>query len=266
MRIISIDPATSRIVASIRQAAANFKSAITDITGVEIGDIVEGIITEVHKDNAVITLQPTQVRALISLNNLVNHRGVTLAQLRSTLKAGEKLEDLVVVSRIPEKGIVIVANKPKAKAALPATKGSLSMEAISIGQLVGGRVTRHGRQGTLLKLGAHIGGSLHPTDTCDNYDAGLPFPPVDSIMKATVIAIDQDKKQLTLSTRHSRLYPDQGKPIFDREINDVIELKEGETIRGFIKSVAEHGLFVSIGRNIDARVQIKELFDEVGDS
>jgi len=34
-------------------------------------------------------------------------------------------------------------------------------------------------------------------------------------------------------------------------------------VRGFIKSIVEHGLFVMLGRGIDARVQIKELFDEV---
>jgi DNA-directed RNA polymerase subunit E'/Rpb7 len=52
----------------------------------------------------------------------------------------------------------------------------------------------------------------------------------------------------------------------DREINGVEELKVGETVRGSVKNIPEHGLFVSIGRSIDARVQIKELFDEVGAS
>jgi rRNA biogenesis protein RRP5 len=49
----------------------------------------------------------------------------------------------------------------------------------------------------------------------------------------------------------------------DPEITSVVDLKPGTFVRGFIKSVAEHGLFVSVGRDLDARVQIKELFDEV---
>ena len=49
----------------------------------------------------------------------------------------------------------------------------------------------------------------------------------------------------------------------DPEITSVEDLIPGASVRGFIKSVAEHGLFVSIGRDLDARVQIKELFDEV---
>lgn len=235
---------------------------MSDISGVEIGDIVQGVVAQIHTGNAVLTLQPTQARALISLNNVANARKLSLAQLRVVLKVGEKLEDLVVVTRNVEKGLVIVANKPRVKATLT-TKGSLTMESVIVGQLVGGRVTRHTRHGALLKLGPHIGGMLHPTDTTDDYDTGTPFPVIDSVLKAAVIGIDQEKKQLTLSTRHSRMYPDQAKPVLDHEVKTFEDIHVGQTIRGFIKTVAEHGLFVTIGRNIDARVQIRELFDDV---
>ncbi|EED77394.1 predicted protein, partial [Postia placenta Mad-698-R] len=220
-----------------------------------------GVVAELQKDKAVITLQPTQVRALLSLNNLANRRGVSLTQLRTSLKTDEKLQDLVVVSRNPEKGFVLVATKPKEKESL-LQKGSLNLDTIQVGQVVGGRVLRHGRQGALVKLTSSISGTLHPTDTCDDFDSGRAFPPVDSILKAVVLSIDRDKRQLTLSTRPSRLYPDQAKDVKDHEVDGVSDLKVGQTVRGFIKNVAEHGIFVMLGRHIDARVQIKELFDE----
>lgn len=262
VRIISVDAETSRIVASIRQAVANFQSAITAIQEVEIGNSVEGTVTEIQKDKIVITLHPTQVRALLSLNNLANRRGVTLAQLRTSLKTGEKLSDLVVTSRNPEKGFVLVATKPKEKEAV-FQKHGLSLDTVQVGQVVGGRVIRHIRQGALVKLTSHISGLLHPTDTCDDYEAGIPFPAVDTIIKASVISIDKEKRQLSISTRPSVIKPDQAKPALDKVIASLDDLQAGVTVRGFIKSVAEHGLFVSIGRNIDARVQIKELFDDV---
>ena len=262
VKILSVDHNTSRILASIRQASPNYKAAVTDISGVEIGDSVEGVVAEIQKDKVVVTLQPTQVRALLSLNNLANNRGTSAAQLRTSLKVGEKLQDLVVVTRNPEKGIVLVATKPKNKE--PVTqKSALTLDTIQVGQLVGGRVLRHGRQGALVKLTSTISGMLHPTDASDDYSSGTPFPPVDSVLKAVVLAIDKEKKQLTLSTRPSRVRPTDHKPIQDKEINDLSDLKIGETIRGFVKNVAEHGLFVMLGRNIDARVQIKELFDQV---
>lgn len=262
LRVLSIDPERRQVIASIRQASSTFKPPVMDTSAVEIGNIVEAIVVEVHKDNAVLTLQSTGIRALVSLKNLANHRNLSVVQLRAGLKVGDKLEDLVVVTRNMEKGLVIVANKPKIKGSL-LPKGALSMESVALGQIVGGRVTRHTRHGTLVKLTSHIGGIVHPTDTSDDFETSVPFPTIDSILKAAVVDIDHTKKQLILSTRSSRMYPDQISAVVDREIKDVCDLQTGETIRGYIKSVAEYGLFVTVGRGLDARVQIRELFDEV---
>ena len=262
VKILSVDHDNSRILASIRQASPNYKAATIDVSGVEIGDSVVGMVAELQKDKVVLTLQPTQVRALLSLNNLANKRGMSAAQLRTSLKVGDKLQDLVVVTRNPEKGIVLVATKPRDKEPVM-QKSALTLDTIQVGQLVGGRVLRHGRHGALIKLTNTISGTLHPTDAIDNYDSGSPFPPVDSVLKAVVVAIDKEKRQLALSTRPSRMHPTASNPVQDKEVNNMDDLHVGDMVRGFIKNVAEHGLFVMLGRNIDARVQIKELFDQV---
>ncbi|THV06019.1 nucleic acid-binding protein [Dendrothele bispora CBS 962.96] len=258
--VLSVDKEQKSILASIRQSGTNSQTFNEDISDIEISSIVEGEVVEIHKENAVLALQPSHIRALISIKNLANHRGETPAQLRVALKAGEKLEDLVVVSKNSEKNLVIVANKPKTKPSL--AKGALSIDTVEIGQIVGGRVIRHTRHGSLIKLPSHVGGLLPPTDVSDDYASTNPFPAPESILKAAVVSIDKDKKQLTLSTRQSRLYPNQSSNVVDIEINDINDLHVGQTIRGFVKSVVEHGVFVTVGRNIDARVQIRELFDE----
>ena len=260
VRILSVDPEKSNITASIRRAAPSFD--IADISAVEIGTNVEGVVIEIHKDNAVLSLKQSNIRAFLSLKNLANNRNLSLPQLRTSLKVGEELDELVVVTRNPEKGIVIVANRPKAKPALE-HKQALTMEGIKVGQVVGGRVLRHSHNSTVLKFSGKITGTLHPTDTSDDYETGVPFPILDSIVKAAVISFDKDKKQLVVSTRASRIQPEDHPPIVDREINGIEDLKVGETIRGFIKGIPEHGIFVTISRSIDARVQIKELFDKV---
>ncbi|PBK76689.1 U3 snoRNP-associated protein Rrp5 [Armillaria solidipes] len=258
VRIIDVDREHGRIVASIKKSSVS-QSFNMDINGVGIGDIVSGTVSEIHSENAVLALQPSEVRALLSLNNLANHRGVSLAQLRVDLSVNDRLEELVVVTRNTEKNFVIVATKPKGKASV---KGSLSMDKVAIGQVVSGRVTRRMRQGTLIKLPSRIGGLLHPTDATDDYETGAPFPAIDSVLKATVVGIDATKKQLSLSTRPSKMYPDEVKPVTDRVIDGINDIHVGETLRGFIKSVTDHGLFVTIARDVDARVQIRELFDD----
>jgi len=260
VRILSLDG--GRITASIKQASANF-DVVTDISSIDVGHTVEGKVTEIHKDNILVTLQPTKIRALLSLKNLANHRHETVTQLLGTLTVGEHLEELIVVSRNPDKALVIVANKPKQKPPMIPKGSNITMESIDIGQLIGGRVTQHIRNGALVKITPHIGGILHFSDLSDNFDAGAQLPGVDSIIKATVVGKDDAKKQLALSIRVSRTKPDHKHEIVDQEINHLSELQVGQNVRGFVKNVMEHGLFVNIGREIDARVQIKELFDEV---
>jgi rRNA biogenesis protein RRP5 len=262
VRIIGVEAEQSRIIASIRQASPNFASPVMDISGIEVGDTVQGEIAEIHKENVILRLQPTQARALLSSKNLANYRNIPLAQLQLGLKVGEKLDGLIVVSRVPDKNFVIVANKPQAKSAFP-SKNSLTIESATVGQTVLGRVTHHSPHGTLLKINSHLGGLLHPTDTSDDYDVAKAFPPIDSIIKATIIDVRADKKQLVLSMRSSRMQPNKVSDIVDREIKGLEDLQIGAAVRGFIKSVTEHGLFVAIARGVDARVQIKELFDEV---
>ncbi|KAJ3740306.1 hypothetical protein EV360DRAFT_57996, partial [Lentinula raphanica] len=248
------------IIANIRKSGASYKTFNPDISSVEIGNIVEGVVFEIRKENVILALEPSEIRALISINNLANHRGLSPAQLKVSLTAGDKLEDLVVVSRNTEGNFIIVANKPKPKTPLP--KSAVSLDTTEIGQSVGGRVVRQTAYGVLVKLSSHVGGVLHPTDVSDDFSSAVAFPTVDSILKAVVVGIDRDKKQLTLSTRRSRMHPDQAANVVDREILDISDLHVGATVRGFIKSITDHGLFVTIGRNVDTRVQIRELFDD----
>jgi rRNA biogenesis protein RRP5 len=259
VRILRLDQ--GQIIASIRQASSEFD--VPDISSIEIGTTVGGIVAEIHKDNILVILQPTHVRALLSVKNLANHRSQTVAQLRTALQTGEKFEELVVVSKNSEKGLVIVASKPKSRPSLLVRGSNITIESINVGQLIGGRVTKHIKNGALVKITSHIGGVLHFTDLSDNFDSDAQLPGIDSIIKAAVVGINISMKQLALSTRLSRVHANQSHEVVDQEISDYSQLEIGQSVRGFVKNVMEHGLFVTVGRDIDARVQIRELFDEV---
>lgn len=260
VRIMKVDANARRIAASIRQVSTTFGLSASDVSGISVGDTVQGTVVELRKTNVVLTLKPSGARGLISFAVLARLRGVTISELEGSLNPGTDVEPLVVVSRDLENGLVVLGGSSKSRTKLNAL---LSMKTVVIGQVVGGRITRHGRRGAHVKLTTRIAGSLHPTDVCDDYDLGNPFPPVDSVIKATVVGIDEGFNHLSLSTRPSRRNPGEAGSPVDREINSVDDLKVGDTVRGFIKSVAEHGLFVMLGRAVDARVQIRELFDEV---
>jgi rRNA biogenesis protein RRP5 len=169
----------------------------------------------------------------------------------------------VVVTKNLNKALVIVAAKPKAKAKLPTSDATLKMEDLQMGQKLPGLVVKHTKKGAVIKLGKHIFGMLHPTDASDNYSPGYMLPAVENVVQTVVIGLDLSNRQVALSTRPSRVNTERKLDIIDQEIESLDDLKVGQRLRGIVKSVADSGLFVSLSRSIDARVQIKELFDEV---
>ncbi len=171
-----MNPEKGNITASIRRSAPSFDINVADISAVEIGTNVESVVTDIHKDNAILTLNPSNIRALLSLKNLANHRNLPVSQLRTSLKIGEVVDDLVVVTRNTEKGFVIVASGPKTTPVIE-HKQVLTIDTVEIGQVVGGRVLRHFHSGTVIKFSGKITGTLHPTDASDDYEAGPPSRP-----------------------------------------------------------------------------------------
>ena len=264
VRILNVDRESGRMLASIRQASSKAAEVI-NVHGVQVGETVHGSIQATHKDHAVVKLEPTCITALLSLNNLANNCDTTAAQLRSTLMVGERLDDLIVLTQDPDKGIVIVNKRSKwnTHEALPGNEG-VSAKTVEVGQVLSARVTGRGRGGNTLYITDTLKGSLHPTDTCDDYQDGTPFPIPGTVVECVVLSVDSSRQHVVVSTRPSRLRPTVSTPVKDREISNVDELKVGETVRGFVKNIVEHGLFISLGRSVDARVQIKELFDAVG--
>jgi rRNA biogenesis protein RRP5 len=273
LRILEVDQATSRIIGSILQATK--PSLAVEISKLEIGHAITGPVkvTDVHQDNVVLEFQPkdtpTKLRALISLANLANHRGTTVQQVRASLSIAQEIkEQLVLVSKNIEKALLIVAAKPQAKAKVPngqtsTGSGSLRIGDVKVGMTVPTLVIRHHPKGSTVRLSKHVFATLHPTDVCDNFETGNPFPALESVISVTVLEVDESNHKVVVSSRPSKMNTVQAVPIVDREISSLGDLTVGDEIRGFVKTVADHGVFVSIGRGIDARIQIKELFDEV---
>jgi rRNA biogenesis protein RRP5 len=261
IRIIEVRSEDRILVASILKADTTDFVTPEDFAKLEIGHTVSGQITDIHKDNAVLKLQPSHIQALLSINNIANHRGVSVAQIRGSLKINEEINDLMVVSKNPSKNLAIVAIAAKQKPKVVLNNSSLPIESLSQGQIISGIVVKHSRKGSVVRLGKRVFGTLHPTDAVDDYSSGTALPQVDTVLRAVILAVDPASHQVILSTRSSKLGSDS--KVVDPEISKIQDLKPGQAVRGFVKSVIDHGLFVSLSRNLDARVQIKELFNEV---
>lgn len=286
VRILSVDQATGRIVASARQAsapAASSSASQSAIESIDVGTLTSGTISALHETNLVLSLADGGVKALLAYPTLARHRGVSVETLKGDLAKGQKLDDLVVVSKNVDKGFVIVGLVPSKSAAATATSSSsastsqphLTFDRLEVGALYPGRVTSRLSSGVVLvqlagSRNASLRGRVALTELSDDYslvsEKGEALFPVGTNVQAVVLAKDDEQRRLDLSLRASRVLSAQDKPLSappaDAPITSVDDLKPGSKVRGFVKNVANAGVFVELGRDITARVLIKELFDE----
>ncbi|KAG9084540.1 rRNA biogenesis protein rrp5, partial [Ceratobasidium sp. UAMH 11750] len=263
-RITAVDRDAHKLTASIRQAAPSFQAPV-DVSSIQAGSTVSGTLTAVHDENAVLSLdEPEGAMALLSLSNLANARETTVPQLRAAIEKGEAVEDVTVISVNTDKAFVIVsAAKLKPKTKTKSVSSALRIDALEEGQVVSGRIGVTMANGTGVRLSKYVVGRLHPTDLSDDFTSPHAVPPVEGkILDVAIVRVDKNLKRVDVSLRKSRLEPETGHQVVDREVGGVEGLKVGETVRGFVKSVMQHGVFVSLGRDVTARIQIKELFDE----
>ncbi|KDE07886.1 hypothetical protein MVLG_01797 [Microbotryum lychnidis-dioicae p1A1 Lamole] len=274
VKIIRLDPSAKKITASYRQARGHLvakdqgpvasSSTAGLVDGVKIGDITSGEIAQIHETNVVLRLRPSNVKALISFATLSRHRAVSVQELRQDLAIGDVLDDLVVVSRNLDKDLVIAGLvPPKSKKAQDATTGSrlCTFESLKPGQVVQGKVSGVVPSGLLVQLSRNLRGRVPRTEICDDFDrCGSSEYDLGAIVQCAVLSVDDDRRRVVLSLRESR--HSAGAQATDPVIEELSDLKVGQTIRGFVKNVASQGLFVSLSDTITARVLIKELFDE----
>lgn len=264
VKIIEIDEESEKLVASVKQALP----AAVAAADIEVGNKVEGVVAQVHSEQVVLALMPSQSTALISLSNLANHRHEDVQQVRKSLKVGEKITDLIVVSKDPKTNLLIVANNPSGRTASGISHVAVTADSLQPGQILPGRVIGHSAAlGTLVQLSNQVRGRIHPTDTVDDLKNAV-APEVQfstgEIVKCAIIRVDSGSRNVDLSTRPSRLHPTAKTKIVDPEIESLSSLKPGMPVRGLVKRIApKAGVFVSLSRDITARITIREMFDDV---
>ncbi|EJU00095.1 U3 snoRNP-associated protein Rrp5 [Dacryopinax primogenitus] len=264
VKVLSVNTEEGNILASLRQAQPSYQPAApgVDVEDIAVGSNVEAEIKDVQAINVVLSIQPGGQTALLSLANLANRRNTTVEALRLSLVPGTVLSDLVVVSKNPEKRIVILAVTLPGSNAGPSSSTAISWKTLHVGQILLGQVIGEKNGSTSVRLSQYLIGRLHPLDLTDNLENGIVFPRAGSALKVAVVGVDPHARTLDLSTRPSRLNPESHPPIVDPEITSLDNLQVDDKVGGVVKNISDSGLFVSLGRNITARVQIKELFDE----
>lgn len=111
--------------------------------------------------------------------------------------------------------------------------------------------------GLLVKLPFGCKGTVAITDLADAYKPNpLDGYSKDQLLRCFLLGDENGKWQLSL--RPSRLNPQQAKPVKDPEVLSVDKLQAGQTVRGYVKSVGEQGVFIRLSRSITGRAQLQQ--------
>ncbi|XP_048585462.1 protein RRP5 homolog isoform X2 [Nematostella vectensis] len=136
---------------------------------------------------------------------------------------------------------------------------------LSRDQVVPGRVTRvMPTSGLFIQLPLHKSGLVALTDIADHFTENpTDGYKVKQIVRCCILS-KKDNGHYDLSLRPSRTteattQEEKDKSRTDREIGSLAALDVGDIVRGYVSCATNIGVFVSLGRNIKARVQIKNL-------
>ncbi|KAK3996039.1 rRNA biogenesis protein rrp5 [Cladorrhinum sp. PSN332] len=143
----------------------------------------------------------------------------------------------------------------------PGSEGQMSWEKIKQGMVLPGKVTKINDRQVFVKLSDTVAGPVALADLADDYDEANPLKhSKHEIVRVAIVDVDKSNKRLRLSMRPSRVLS-SALPVTDKEITKNTKLEVGDIVRGFVKNVADKGLFVTLGGDVVALVQIRNLSD-----
>ncbi|KAL8715383.1 MAG: hypothetical protein Q9220_000716 [cf. Caloplaca sp. 1 TL-2023] len=155
----------------------------------------------------------------------------------------------------------VTNNRLDLRARHSASTTALTINDLSIGTVLPGRVTKVNERLIMVQLSETLSGPVNLTDLADDFSTANPISyEKNQIIRVCVTLIDTPNKRIFLSTRPSRVLS-SSLPVEDREIKALSDLAVNDLVRGFIKSVADNGIFIALSSSVTAFVRVSDLSD-----
>ncbi|KAF2216481.1 hypothetical protein CERZMDRAFT_64890 [Cercospora zeae-maydis SCOH1-5] len=207
-----------------------------------------------HADNCVwVNLSPN-VRGRIALMDLSDDVG-QLQNVENRFRVGCALRVKVKAADISTGRLDLTARQDEASAAL-------SIKDLSSGMVLPARVIKSTERAVTVELAKDLICHVPLVELSDDYDQiNLAQYTKNDIVRVCVVGVDAPNKRAYVSLRPSKVLS-SSLPVKDRHISSVAQVKAGDIVRGFVKKVADKGVFVSLGADVDALVRIADLSDQ----
>lgn len=225
----------------------------------------------------VLTLDKVQVDTeyIVFVNNIANeYVWVNLSpNVRGRIKAIDISDNVSLVQDLAKNFPVGRAVKAKAvnvdvennrldlSARTNSTSATLTFQDVKPGMVLPGTVTKVSERQIMVQLSDRVSGPVHLVDLADDFSTANPttYHKYQTV-RVCVKDVDAPNKRVTLSTRPSKVLS-SSLPVQDSDVSSVSQLKVNDIYRGFIKNVADNGIFVSLASNVTAYVKVSDLSD-----
>ena len=226
---------------------------ILTIDKVEVGSNWLAFVNNVSNDCLWVNLSPN-VRGRI--------RAMDVSDDVSKLKDLAKNFPVGSVLRAKVLRVDIENNRLDLSARTGAFSNPVTLNDLSEGTILPGRITRVTDRQVMVQLSETLSGPVHLVDMADDYEKADPSTyQKNQMLRVCVKGVDIPNKKITLSTRPSKVLS-SSLPVRDPDITSVSQLHVNDIRRGFIKNVADNGIFVSLASNVTAFIRITDLSDD----
>lgn len=225
---------------------------ILTLDKVESGSSWIAFVNNIGNDCLWVNLSPN-VRGRIRAVDIADDVSL-LKDLHTNFPVGSAIRVRVV-------GIDIANNRLDLSARSTQTIEALTFQDLCKNMVVPGKVTRVNDRQIMVQLSDNISGPVNLTDLMDDFAQANPtIYSKNDVVRVCITDIDTANKRIRLSTRPSRVL-NSSLPVADPEITSVSQLKVNDIVRGFVKNVADNGIFINLGGNVTAYVRVSDLSD-----
>jgi small subunit ribosomal protein S1 len=234
VKILKIDPETQKISLGLKQLQAEPWQTAPD--RLQTGQRISGTVTRLADFGAFVEIEPG-VEGLIHISEM--SYGKKLRHPSDMLKQGDRV-DAVILSIKPEERRIALGLKQTLVD--PWTEVSRNFP---IGSQIQGPVTKLMNFGAFVELADGIEGLVHISEITADRRLNHPSDVLRAgqIVKAQVLAIDAEKRQIKLSM----------KQLIPTDIDEYIaEHKVGDTVSGRVVEQSQNATFVELGDGIRA--------------
>ncbi|RFU79568.1 rrna biogenesis rrp5 [Trichoderma arundinaceum] len=222
------------------------------LDALKVGDTHIAFVNNVTSQYLWVNLSPN-VRGRISIMEASDDLSL-LNDLEANFPVGSALKARITSVDAQNNRLDLSARSPNAAETI--TWASLKQNMI-----LPGKITKVNERQVLVKLSETVSGPVHLPDMVDDYGSvdTLKYKKGD-IVRVSIVDVDSSNKRIRLSMRPSRIMSST-LPVADKEISKITQLAAGDIVRGFVKNVADKGVFVLLGGQVTAFVKISNLSD-----